>query len=59
MDPDDLAESAADEVEDDAPAAPPGGALRAIGELLAALLMVAAVLAALLIGAVGVQWIFR
>jgi hypothetical protein len=37
---------------------PPAGALHTIGELLAAVLVVAAVLAAFLIAAVVVQWIF-
>ena len=40
--------------DDDGPGAPPVGALRAIGELLAALLTVSAVLAALLVAAVAV-----
>ena len=57
----DLPESDADDHdEDDEAASPaPGGALRALGELLAAAVTVAAVLAALLIGALIVQWIFR
>ena len=62
MESEDLPEGIADEEDEDdeAGSAPaPGGALRALGELLAAAVTVAAVLAALLIGAFLVQWIFR
>jgi hypothetical protein len=57
--PEDVPDTDADEEDGDGPSAPPVGALRALGELLAALLTVAAVLAALLIGAFVVQWMFR
>lgn len=45
--------------DEDAGDAPSPGVLRTVGELLAAVLTVAAVLAALLLAALAVQWIFH
>jgi hypothetical protein len=49
----------ADDVDEETDEAPPAGVLRTVGELLAAVLTVAAVLAALLLAAITVQWIVR
>lgn len=59
MEPDDTPGHDVEEADDEASQTPSPGVLRAVGELLAAVLTVAAVLAALLIAAWAVQWIFH
>ena len=59
MEPDDRTGQDFEAVDEEADEAPSPGVLRAVGELLAAVLTVAAVLAALLMAAVAVQWIFH
>jgi hypothetical protein len=58
MDPEETPELDAEGADEEGESAPPAGVLRVIGELLAAVLVVAAVLAALLIGALVAQWMF-
>jgi hypothetical protein len=58
MESEETPETNADDGDEEADSAPQTGLLGAVGELLAAVLVVAAVLAALLIGALVAQWLF-